>query len=270
MQAFLNEHSVHGQYYDVGSFEEALEEFNSVLSVLHNAQLDELETFFTRMGYDRFTVVGNRFCQALAMVKERSLVTQFKMLVLDRLGAKDWLNNQTHQIQDSFTWGAQSVTSTSLAELAERLLCHQCSQGLLLNLGKSQFAAIQVVPVAKNGALPVDLPCVQDVGTLTRWLDQVFPQRFHPYGYVFGQKLKDNQTVLRDGLRFCRTKRISKIGTRVYEETATGRLWYVDNFHSGMGAHLEVFGADGNHIGEATPDGAIDLRKYDTKKTLEI
>ena len=269
MQAFLNECSVHGQHYDLAAFEKALEELTATLSLLHGAELAELETFFARTGYDRIAIVGKRFCQSLAMVRERSLVTQFKILVLDRLGAKDWLNSQTHQIRDSFTWGTQAVTSTSLAELSERLLCHQCSHGLLLNLSKSQFAAIQVVPVAKNGAPPIGIPCVENAGSLTRWLDQVFPQRFHPYGYVFGQKLSVKQTVLRDQVRFRRTKRISKINTCVFEEKTTGRLWFIDNFHSGMGAHLEVFGADGNHIGEASPDGTIDLTKRDPKKTLK-
>ena len=70
---------------------------------------------------------------------------------------------------------------------------------------------------------------------------------------------RDDETVLgRAPERFVRTGRFERNGRRqVYREVATGRLFYVDNLHYGVAAHLEVFDAAEMHIGTADLEGNL-------------
>jgi hypothetical protein len=45
---------------------------------------------------------------------------------------------------------------------------------------------------------------------------------------------------------------------------------YVDNFHFGKGAHIEVFDGRGLHVGEADLQGNIDTGKKDKDKTIDL
>lgn len=69
---------------------------------------------------------------------------------------------------------------------------------------------------------------------------------------------KPFETILgKDLTRFRRINRRAPKGAVFYEEMETGRLYYLDTFHRGLGAHLEVFSAVGVHLGEAAIDTAI-------------
>jgi hypothetical protein len=72
---------------------------------------------------------------------------------------------------------------------------------------------------------------------------------------------KDDETILgREPERFTRLGNVERNGRRcVYREGATGRLIYVDNLHSGLSAHLEVFDSNERHLGIADLDGNLDL-----------
>jgi hypothetical protein len=72
---------------------------------------------------------------------------------------------------------------------------------------------------------------------------------------------RDFQTVLVKQVgRFARTGKIERDGRRqVYSELATGKLFYVDNLHYGLKAHLEAFDQQEEHLGAADIErGAID------------
>jgi hypothetical protein len=64
---------------------------------------------------------------------------------------------------------------------------------------------------------------------------------------------KDFQTILdKDPSRFHATGKIARHGSRrVFEEIATGRLYYVCDAHPGHSAHLEVFSPSHDHVGKA-------------------
>jgi hypothetical protein len=75
---------------------------------------------------------------------------------------------------------------------------------------------------------------------------------------------RDFQTVLEKApARFRRTGKVERrFSRRVFEETATGRLFYVDEGHPGHSAHLEVFDANRQHVGTADiKTGTVDTTK---------
>lgn len=59
-------------------------------------------------------------------------------------------------------------------------------------------------------------------------------------------------------------------GAVVYEEIATGNLWYKDTLHTGARAHYEVFSSLGVHIGEASMDGSMISNSADPSKNWKI
>ena len=60
-------------------------------------------------------------------------------------------------------------------------------------------------------------------------------------------------------------------GRTVYKELATGYFLCVDNFHYGSAAHLELFDAQGRHLGEvAIIDGRLDTTKRDPTKRISV
>ena len=44
----------------------------------------------------------------------------------------------------------------------------------------------------------------------------------------------------------------------------------MDNFHYGQASHIEVFNAQGEHIGESDLDGNIDDTKKDSNKMIDL
>lgn len=70
---------------------------------------------------------------------------------------------------------------------------------------------------------------------------------------------------LKDSTKFLRDFSCNRVkGAEVYQELATGRLWYEDTFHRN---HFEVFDPLGHkHIAEADINGVLDFSKADPAK----
>lgn len=61
---------------------------------------------------------------------------------------------------------------------------------------------------------------------------------------------RDFQTVLQKAPH--RSGRVERrFSRRIFEEIATGRLYYVDEGHPGHSAHLELFSPNREHLGTA-------------------
>ena len=80
----------------------------------------------------------------------------------------------------------------------------------------------------------------------------------------------DEQTILVNTDIFEPTKRREQ-GRIRYRKKDNGEIWYVDNGHYGKSAHLEVFDAEGIHIGICKID---DINSFVNKpkpgRTIEI
>lgn len=114
-------------------------------------------------------------------------------------------------------------------------------------------------------------PCGQVVLFHDCVYDPDYPALFHKFR-VFDsfEKVKEfvdsipEKFSLNDNPRFRRTHMVVK-GETVFLEPATGRQWYLDNFHN---THYEVFDKNGVHLGEADLDGNLDKSKADANKHI--
>jgi len=136
----------------------------------------------------------------------------------------------------------------SVSEAAERQLIDGNAVLAVLSAPNSAFATKATLAITKtSSATRTQLTnlCVPDVG---HW---VSAQRVY-YDPASTSAPKDFQTVLlREPERFRPTGMVERRGRRVFEEIGTRNLYYVDDAHSGAGAHLEVFSEHGPHLGTA-------------------
>lgn len=80
----------------------------------------------------------------------------------------------------------------------------------------------------------------------------------HEYDVEAPRSPRDWETALVDSIRFEQTGRFELLGRRrVFRERDTGRMFYVDDAHSGPAAHLEVFDENGDHLGVADLQGSL-------------
>ncbi|MBD2148607.1 hypothetical protein H6F44_00460 [Pseudanabaena sp. FACHB-1277] len=102
---------------------------------------------------------------------------------------------------------------------------------------------------------------------LQNWLEVKLSLSRIEYDLLSKYPPKDQQTILRDTQRFQKTQNIYD-GRTIYREILNDRYWYVDNLHFGQASHIEVFNAQGNHIGESDLEGNIDETKKDLNKKI--
>jgi len=145
---------------------------------------------------------------------------------------------------------ALNLLDESLSEAAERKLSHAGEVVSVLSAPGSAFHDKRLVTVSKlSSGQAVELRNASSVEAVTEW---IVSERGY-YDPDSQSAPRDFQTVLlKAHNRFRVTaKRDRGFSRRVFEEIATGRLYYVDEGHVGHSAHLEVFSATGEHLGKA-------------------
>lgn len=163
------------------------------------------------------------------------------------------------------------VTDTSMAELAERLLCEAVKVGCLLNFVDSALKGPAALDILKNrNALAASVPSFETVQAFDTWLAGKRGAAQYDVTTATATPL-DEQTCLVDLARFVPTSRPPQHGRTIYEERTSGDLYYVDNAHKGTSAHLEVFTKRFVHRGDATLQGVLIPNTRDKRKdhTLE-
>ena len=269
MQVFLNELSLHEQFYDQTNFKEAIRTFYSIFVALRTKQIDK-DIFKSGDLFIKYKAVKDKlFIASLNAIPDRSLADAVKDLLFNRLNAKDWQTEQQHSSHDWFECNEEVVTDTSMAELAERQIQNRSLLCTLVNFPCSKFENFSSVKIVKNQENSVDLDCVEDKASLEKWLEENLQLSSFEYDDSSTIRPTDKQTILRDTSRFASSSR-SVQDRRVYKEIKTGYYWYVDNFHSGKAAHLEVFDSQGKHFGESDLEGKINTSERDPRKELDV
>ncbi|MFM7408517.1 MAG: hypothetical protein ACKO3K_18140, partial [Cuspidothrix sp.] len=131
---------------------------------------------------------------------------------------------------------------------------------------------ICLITIIKNND-EINLICLDGIDSklsLECWLENKLNLSQLEYSLDSKEPPRDEQTILRDGVRFRKTS--NRCQERViYCELITGYYWYVDNLHHGKAAHLEVFDKTGKkHLGEADLDGNINYFKSDSDKSIDV
>ncbi|MGK7931861.1 MAG: hypothetical protein AB4041_10570 [Microcystaceae cyanobacterium] len=169
----------------------------------------------------------------------------------------------------------KDAKDTSLAEVTERQLQNQTQIYLVINFSQSSFNCPHVdildcctITVIKNNdeINPIELDSVDNKTGLENWIKA----KILLYDSNSNYPPRDDQTILVKPTRFTKTRQTPYQGRSIYLEIDTQRYWYVDNFHYGLAAHLEVFDAQGNHLGEADIEGNLDTSKQDSNKHLNL
>ncbi len=269
MQIFVNECSIHEQFYEQTRFEFALRQFFSVLNSLNKART---ETRLYQVHDFRFykAVYGEFLVSSLNNIRDKSLKVAVNNILSNKLNALDWMKDRVHSPDDIFECDDELVTDTSMAEVAERLQSGITELGLLINFPQSKFDGMTSLTINKNEETSTIVDCVNQRIEFESWLESNFPLSQNEYEHDSDIPPRDAQTLLIDRIRFVRTTLPKQGGRTVFQEIQTRYYWYVDSFHFGNAAHLEVFDSIGNHIGESNLNGVLDKNKADDRKKLNL
>jgi hypothetical protein len=264
MEAFLNERSLQAQFSDIAAVSAALTIVNRVLNRVAELEIQK-SVFFDGQMYAAFATPRRSFASCIVHIPDKNIRLQFKVLLRDRLGAREWRAERMHE-ECPYVWNNQDMVTTSVAELAERVFQHRI--GLLINFAPSDFASGHCVDVAKASSGIVVLDSINNELDLEEWFRLVPELGVVLFDPGSGRTPLDQETILRKRSRFQRTSIINQ-GRRVYLDRQSGNFVCVDNQHI-YDAHLEVFNSNGDHIGEASLDGVFDASKNDPSKNLYL
>lgn len=271
MDVFINECSLHEQFADQNDFDVALQIFFQVVNRLLTVRIEHPLYQRSDLFYVYKAIRNKAFIASLNAVREKDLRVSVRNVLHNKLNARDWTQERVHSANDVFTCKEDLVTDTSMAELAERILCHTTESGLLINFPESRFRTETSVIVEKNEDSSAPIDCVDQKQTLELWLDKRLQLSKFEYDIASRTPPIDSQTVLRDRGRFERTQLPRQGGRILYRERKTQYIWYVDSFHFGEAAHIEVFDQHGlNHIGEACIVGILDTSRRNPSKRISL
>jgi hypothetical protein len=177
------------------------------------------------------------------------------LLIFSDRYCRCWRSTRISTTDDTFSCHnpAMHLRDESMAEGAERRNRDQATIVSLLSAADSRFGGIENVQIRKDGwPNAIDLWNTSSLRTVSFWISQ---QRGY-YDRNSTAAPKDFQTVLeKQPARFVRTPhRERRASRRIFQEQESGRRYYVDDAHFGMTAHLEVFSAEGVHLGIADID----------------
>jgi hypothetical protein len=249
MICFMNERSV-GQYGDLGAslafFLAAAQELSLI-----TADLFKDSAFFFGPNFKQ------RFGQLGIPKDQRALILE---LVFGQRYYRCWRPERVSASVDRYAILApQSVLhDQSICEATERALANAAASPSLLSAPDSDYGQVSPIRVTKISSNQVsDLENTSSIGIVRQWIAA------QPGYYAVNSPVspKDFQTVLQKApQRFRRTgKTERRFQRQIFEETATGWLYHVDDGHAGHSAHLEVFSARRVHLGTAHINtGALD------------
>lgn len=264
MMAFLNERSLE----EHANWGKALKFFLRAT--------DELKTAGALLFRDSAFFFGGSFKQRFNSVSiglppmERALVRQ---IVFSNAVWKCWRAERVSAESAEYQCDDPpfSARDESVCEAAEWKFRSSESEPGMLSADDSNFADKSTFRVRNAIAAEVELPNSVTVEAVRTWIAR---QRGY-FDPALNLAPRDSQTILeKDPVRFHRTGRVQYVGgkyRRVYEEANTRRQFYVDEGHPGHSAHLEVFDADGSHLGEADiTTGTLDPSKREPGRAITL
>jgi hypothetical protein len=283
MEIFINEISLEGQYINELEFVSAIKDFIEIFKLLNkNTNNKQVYKEDSKLFVNYNAIRESNFSASLNIIKDKSLKQAFVEIVFNKQNPKEWRKEQLHSSDDLFDYlnneTSKNVTDTSLAEVSERSLRNGDSIYLVINFKSSTFNLLHpdikeccTIPIIKNNdeTQPIKLDGIDSHSALQNWLEVKLSLSRIEYDFLSRYPPKDQQTILRDTQRFQKTQNLYD-GRSVYREVQSDRYWYVDNFHYGQASHIEVFNAQGDHIGESDLDGNIDETKKDSNKMIDL
>jgi hypothetical protein len=176
MQFFINELSLHNQFYNANDFEEAVKQFTELFTYI-NEKIQDKKLYKEEILFSRNTFLSKPFTAAFEQIKSRDLKEKFRRTVFNRSNPKDWRTEQVHNADEIYicplcTENDGLVSDTSLAEATERYLLNPNSAKyyLIVNFKASRFASFTHIPIIKNDIQNVDLQHFENKNDFEDWL----------------------------------------------------------------------------------------------------
>ncbi|MCL1493049.1 MAG: hypothetical protein M1G31_20150 [Pseudanabaena sp. Salubria-1] len=250
MEIFINERSLHGQYYEKIEFEKSLMILESIFYFINETVKSENKRIFGDISVfvDYEAIRGSNFFSAFKNSNPQ-IRQNFRDSVFIKSGAKNWTSEQVHSHEDKFLYlspdeDIHDISNTSIAEVTERTLQNPNNNYLLVNFINSIFCVENFqhpdihecfsIPIVKNDTeeFLIKLDSLDNKSAIENWLREK-------------QILKDPdlEDCLKDTTRFEKTSIICQ-GRSVYREISTQYFWYLDNLHK---SHFEIFDPTGKH-----------------------
>jgi len=263
MEIFINELSLHGQYFQDAEFEKAIRNLLKMNQLISNKMLT-WQTESNYLLYQSNISPNTILLQCLENISDDLLKNTFKKFLFASLKNWNLPENRLHSSNDIFICpflDNKIITDFTLAEVAERNLQKPDIQRLIINFTDSIFKNLLQIEVFKNDEKmenPIHLDCLDSKIELEKYLDidDIIPQ-----------------SILKDQSRFIKTSfvfRKSGKGTPIYQEIETSYYWYADYFHRANKFHFEVFNAQKDHLGEADLEGNLIPNTADSGKNGKL
>lgn len=254
MAVYINELNLEATYEN---FEDALE-----FIFLASKEASELSKVFKDSLYFRSPDFSSRFNRSpISSLKRGQLKSFFYQNRFNRC----WRDERSSSDREKYDCADRTLNDFTIGEAFERSI----SGDNVLLLGShyaKEFDSPEISVKRLSDSKSMPLPNALNIDAIRSWLAKLAPS-YSPSATV---PPTDKETILvKDINRFKKSSRHERNGRRIYLETASGRQFYVDNLHFGRSAHLEVFDAEGNHLGTADiSGGGIDPSKAENGRKL--
>jgi hypothetical protein len=283
MHIFINETSFHEQFETRRQFERAVARFIGLV--------DEARSTLARLGgcmwrsqwlEEARALLGETLKQSLHDISGKELRENFLKVVYDKANPAPWEPKRLHNDEvlylivpaanegDVSLVEGETVNNTSVAELAERRLVAPAIPGGLIGLEQSRYFSVAEVHVLKVEHARIPLRSWCRIEDFKEWVRLNFPE-VPAYAPDAPDPPRDEQTCLADRTVYEYTGRSSAHDRKIYKHKTNRQLYYVDNFHNGAAAHLEVFDKTGaKHLGEASLKGVLDKSKAKKGRSIDV
>lgn len=280
-------------FFNDYKFEEQCLEFDTVQQlkiylqgfVLMCSSIKEYRKKYTGLAL-KFYASNQTIKKVLDEIDSKEL-TNFFLSKLSRVNVKYWDTEGNKTKNDNYFYYLidnvnfqppknEDVSELTIAEAVERKHLYN-NQILLINLpglffkGHKTHKVFRECIYDKEDIKYYPLECTDSAIVMGSWIEQNVDPEKYKYDLNSDDPPRDEQTCLRNSMLFERIASSSKQGGRyMYKNKSDNTYWYVDSFHIGKAAHLEVFDAQGTHLGEASLEGDIDTSKCDKGKRINL
>jgi len=279
MELFLNEKSLNEQYFSQEDFYTAIRRINVLIELINEKSSMNLYKDNFILIADFKAIKNELFQTSLSKINNKQVRVGFIRLLNDKKIILDWRTTKIHSDDDIYICEElnEIVNNTTLAEITERQIKFNDNNYLLLNFSNSIFE--KHIKIIKNDKISENLRCIENIEEFENWLK--LETNYYNDNYDFNSNFPpiEEQTIL-----IKNTNRFKFIGkyfikdrmkSKIFYDNKYNRLLYLDTFHIGINAQLEVFDLSGeNHLGEAdinTGEFKDDakIKKYKISKFLK-
>ena len=255
MEFFINELSLHGQFYTNEAFADSVKTFLAVIDRI-GSEIKENKLYKDSLFVKQTAIKNEHFLASLNRIKNPNISEVFIRLIFNTVKPKDWREEQIHDKETIYRcpdFNDTIVTDTSVAESAERKIANPETEKILINFTSSQFEkrSGSKIPVIKEvqPLVNIGVPCIEKKEQLLQFIVSEPLIRY-----------------LLNPEQFRKTTLIVQ-GCSVYEEIKTRQFWYLDNLHKN---HFEIFDRNKMHLGEADLEGRLLPGTRDPEKDNKI